>query len=108
MYRFLLVAMIFLAMGAAAAQETDDNLQVNSDLAVDAEYLDLDENIINTASVGDEVFEGVAVTNLGPANATGAKVDITRSSQYPLSTWNMRFHGTMGQTGSTMIHPTIH
>lgn len=83
MYRFLLVAMIFLAMGAAAAQETDDNLQVNSDLAVDAEYLDLDENIITTASVGDEVFEGVAVTNLGPGNATGVKVDITRSSQYP-------------------------
>jgi hypothetical protein len=83
MYRLLLVAMIFLSMGAATAQETDDNLQVNSDLAVDAEYLDLDENIINTASVGDEVFEGVAVTNLGPTNATGVKVDIARSSQYP-------------------------
>ncbi|WP_226891035.1 hypothetical protein [Methanothermobacter thermautotrophicus] len=43
MYRLLLAAMIFLSMGAATAQETDDNLQVNSDLAVDAEYLDLDE-----------------------------------------------------------------
>ncbi|WP_435114817.1 DUF11 domain-containing protein [Methanothermobacter sp. DSM 3267] len=56
-----------------------------SDLAVDAEYLDLDENIIDTTTVGDEILEGVAVTNLGPYDATGVKVQITRSSPYPMT-----------------------
>lgn len=101
MHRFFVFALLFMALGTVSAQETEDNVQIASDLAVDAEYLDLDENIINSASVGDEVFEGVAVTNNLPSTATGVKVTITRSSNYPFEYLE---HEVSWDNGATWIY----
>ncbi|MGB9837300.1 DUF11 domain-containing protein [Methanothermobacter sp.] len=100
MHRFFVLALLFMALGTVSAQETEDNVQI-TDLAVDAEYLDLDENIINSTSVGDEVFEGVAVTNNLPSTATGVKVTITRSSNYPFEYLE---HEVSWDNGGTWIY----
>ncbi|MBC7119445.1 MAG: DUF11 domain-containing protein [Methanobacteriaceae archaeon] len=80
MKRFaLILALVMLVslmgVGVVTAQEDDDQVEGEADLAIDYTVTDIEGNPKTEVSVGDEVVETIAVENLGPDDATGVWVE---------------------------------
>jgi len=81
MKRFaLILALVMLVsmmgVGVVTAQEDDDQVEGEADLAVDVTLTDSEGNPIEDATVGDEVVGVVQAANLGPDDATEVEVDL--------------------------------